>query len=267
MRDANWFDTDTAVTLVRSGEFSGILSDRWNRLGGGPLGSYTLAVAISALTQTLPHPDPLAVSAHFLRPGSLGPATITTELLKSGKTTSTGSAVLAQNDKPVIAVTATYTDLRARMGTTTSFDAPPNLPPPKRCIDPWAGVPIGDVTIRERVECRYPEPFGWLGGQPTLNATAEFWIRLTDNQPTSLHALALLVDAAAPVILELGETGSMTVELTVHLRRHPAPGWLACRASTKHISDGLHEEDFEIWDSTGQLVAQSRQLALLPARR
>ena len=265
MHDANLFQTDTHVDLVRAGEFEGMLSDRWNRLGGGPLGGYTLAVAMRALSHTLPHPDPLAISAHFLRPGSLGPATVTTNLLKTGKTMSTGSAILAQNHKPVVAVTATHTDLRARTGATISPASPPNLPPPERCIDNWAGVPIGDVTIRERVECRYPQPFGWLDGQPTLNTTAEFWIRLTDTEPTNVCALALLVDAAAPVILELGETGSMTVELTVHLRRHPAPGWLACRASTKHISNGLHEEDFEIWDSTGQLVAQSRQLALLPA--
>jgi hypothetical protein len=79
-----------------------------------------------------------------------------------------------------------------------------------------------------------------------------------------LLSLASLVDAAAPPVLELGETGSATVELTVHLRAHPAPGWLACRAATRFVIGGYHEEDFEIWDSTGALVAQSRQLALLP---
>lgn len=55
----------------------------------------------------------------------------------------------------------------------------------------------------------------------------------------------------------------MTLELTVHLRDHPAPGWLACRNATRHVIDGLYEEDVEIWDSRGALVAQSRQLAIL----
>ena len=31
------------------------------------------------------------------------------------------------------------------------------------------------------------------------------------------------------------------------------------------VIGGYHEEDFEIWDSEGRLVAQSRQFALLPA--
>ena len=61
-----------------------------------------------------------------------------------------------------------------------------------------------------------------------------------------------------------GATGSSTLELSVHVRAHPAPGWLACRATTRYVINGYHEEDFEIWDSTGTLVAQSRQLALLP---
>jgi Acyl-CoA thioesterase C-terminal domain len=50
----------------------------------------------------------------------------------------------------------------------------------------------------------------------------------------------------------------------MHLGAHPGPGWLACRAQTRHVIGGYHEEDFEIWDTTGKLVVQSRQLALLP---
>jgi hypothetical protein len=61
-------------------------------------------------------------------------------------------------------------------------------------------------------------------------------------------------------VVELGAT-STTVQLTVHLRARPAPGWLACRAVTRYVAGGYHEEDFEVWDSAGTLVAQSRQLA------
>jgi acyl-CoA thioesterase len=68
---------------------------------------------------------------------------------------------------------------------------------------------------------------------------------------------------AVPAVFELGHYSSTTIELTVYVRARPAPGWLACRVSTRYVIEGYHEEDFEIWDSAGQLVAQSRQLALL----
>ena len=89
--------------------------------------------------------------------------------------------------------------------------------------------------------------------------------RFRDGREPDPLALAALVDAAAPAVLDLGVRGSATLELTVHVRRRPAPGWLACRSTTRHVIGGYHEEDFEIWDSEGRLVAQSRQFALLPA--
>ncbi len=92
-----------------------------------------------------------------------------------------------------------------------------------------------------------------------------FWMRFKQGRDADLLSLALLVDAAAPAVLELGEPASSTVELTGHLRAHPAPGWLACRAWTRHVIGGYHEEDLEIWDSDGKRVAQARQLAVLPA--
>jgi acyl-CoA thioesterase len=92
-------------------------------------------------------------------------------------------------------------------------------------------------------------------------------MRFREPRDVDVYALPLLVDAAAPAVFELGETGSVTIELTVHLRAQPAPGWLSCRALTRHVIGGYHEEDFEIWDAEGKLVAQSRQLALLPSRQ
>jgi hypothetical protein len=87
-------------------------------------------------------------------------------------------------------------------------------------------------------------------------------MRFADGRPADALTLPFIVDAAPPAVLELG-VSSTTIELTVHVRARPAPGWLACRTSTRFVSGGYHEEDFEAWDSTGVLVAQSRQLALV----
>ena len=97
---------------------------------------------------------------------------------------------------------------------------------------------------------------------PSGRPASEFWMRFADGREADLLSLPLLVDSTAPSVLELG-AGSTTIQLTVHLRAHPAPGWLACRATTRFVSNGYHEEDFEVWDSAGTLVAQSRQLALI----
>jgi len=55
-----------------------------------------------------------------------------------------------------------------------------------------------------------------------------------------------------------------TVELTVHIRGSAAPGPPRCSFRSRFVHDGLLDEDGEIWDSTGTLIAQSRQLALMP---
>jgi hypothetical protein len=39
---------------------------------------------------------------------------------------------------------------------------------------------------------------------------------------------------------------------------------MRCRFSTRFVSGGFLEEDGEVWDAAGALVAQSRQLALVP---
>jgi hypothetical protein len=53
------------------------------------------------------------------------------------------------------------------------------------------------------------------------------------------------------------------VELTWYMRAVPAPGVLRVAARCRHVSGGWFDEEAEVWDSAGRLVAQSRQLALV----
>ena len=76
------------------------------------------------------------------------------------------------------------------------------------------------------------------------------------------YLLALAVDALPPVIFGITKAGwSPTVELTWHMRALPAPGLLRLAARSRHVSGGWFDEESEVWDSAGRLVAQSRQIA------
>jgi acyl-CoA thioesterase len=255
------FDTDTHVEPTANHAYTAALSDRWNALGGVPNGGYLLAVALRALQHELPHPDPVVASATYLRPGATGPAQIETEVARAGRRVATGEARLSQDGREIVRVVATFADLSRSGGRTEVRSRPPALPPPGEAHELTGELP--GVTITERFEYRAAELPGWANGKPSGDPEIAFWMRFREGREPDPIALAAMVDAAAPAVLELGEPGSATIELTVHVRARPAPGWVACRALTRHVIDGYHEEDFEIWDSTGALVAQSRQFALL----
>ena len=258
------FDTDTRVEPEGDGAYAATLTDRWTALGGVPNGGYLLAVALRALERELPLPDPVVASASYLRPGAAGPARIETEVVRAGRRVATGEARLSQGGREIVRVVATFADLEQATGRTTVLSRPPALPAPDDTPDLMEGAPpLPGVNITDRFEYRAAELPGWAKGAPTGDADLAFWLRFRDGRDADPIALAAMVDCAAPAVLELGEPGSATVELTVHVRGRPAPGWLACRTLTRHVIGGFHEEDFEIWDSTGALVAQSRQFALL----
>jgi acyl-CoA thioesterase len=255
------FDADSRVTATGTkGSYTASLTGRWNGTAGAVNGGYMLATCIRALAPAMPFPDPVVISGFFLKPGTAGPARIRTSVIRSGRTTAFGESVLAQDGKDVVRATAAFARL-GRDGPAFTDGAPPGLPPPDDCPGTTAGAP-GQPSIAERIEFRSPALPGWLGGRPSGRPASEFWMRFTDGRDADLFALPLLVDSTAPAVLDLG-AGSTTLQLTVHLRARPAPGWLACRAVTRFVSGGYHEEDFEVWDSAGALVAQSRQLALI----
>ena len=96
MTDAFHFDTETAVEQIADGRWRGQIAGDWN-IGDNPNGGYLLSVAVQALAATLPHPDPVTTTTHFLRPGVAdAPCDIEVEVIRSGRTLSTARATFSE---------------------------------------------------------------------------------------------------------------------------------------------------------------------------
>ena len=123
-----------------------------------------------------------------------------------------------------------------------------------------------DVGIRHRVETRLdPATAGWVTGRPSGEPVMRAWVRLADGREPDPLALLLFADVLPPTSWSVGLMGwAPTVQLQVLVRALPAPGWCLVEASASEIAGGWLDEDYRIWDSTGRLVAQSRQLARSP---
>ncbi|MEW1655273.1 thioesterase family protein [Streptomyces sp. NPDC093707] len=266
------FDRDTAVTRRAPGVYDAHLSAGWtiiNAVNGG----YLLALLGRALGDALPHPDPLTVTAHYLTASVPGPAVIRTELVRTGRTLSTGTATLVQfaddgTEVERIRVLATYGDLAALPDDVRTTAKPPALPPYEHCLgtesapDGKPAIP-GSTAIAERLDLRLdPATLGWAVGAPSGNGQMRGWFGLADGRDPDPLSLLLTVDALPPTAFELGLRGWVpTVELTCHVRCRPAPGPLRVAITTRNLAGGFLEEDAEVWDSADRLVAQSRQLA------
>jgi hypothetical protein len=263
------FDRDTAVTRRSPGVYDIDLSAGWT-VTGAVNGGYLLAVLGRALADALPHGDPFTISAHYLTASQPGPAVVRTDVVRTGRTLSTGQASLFQHDDEGreverIRVLASYGDLDALPDDVRTTAKPPAVPPIEQCFGPQdAPGPVpGGSAIADRLFLKLdPATLGWALGAPSGKGEMRAWFGLADGRDPDPFALLLAVDALPPTAFEMGFKGWVpTVELTVHVRCRPAPGPLRVAISTRNLAGGFLEEDAEVWDSADRLVAQSRQLA------
>ena len=257
------------------------LSAGW-QIGAGINGGLLLATLGNALRSTLAasggHLDPVAISGYYLSAATPGPSVVRTEVLRSGRSLSTASASLVQQDGSGagsgsgeverIRALATYADLGALTDEVRTTASPPDLPPPDHCVSSADAPPsfFEQAGLLERLDLRLdPAYVGWALGKPSGEGRIQGWLRMADRREPDPLLLLLAADALPPVTFDLGLLGwTPTLELTVHLRANPAPGWLRVVASTRNVAGGFLEEDAEVWDSQDRLVAQSRQLARAP---
>ncbi len=257
------------------GTYDGELGVGW-QIGVGINGGLLLATCGNALRQGFEahgHPDPVAISAYYLSASRPGPVTWRTRSLRRGRTLSTGTVSLVQADEAGheverIRALGTFGKLGGLDGDVRTTASAPDLPPVQECVPHDLAPPEfrQRATLLDRVDLRLdPACAGWAVGRPSGRGLIRGWLRLADLREPDPLMLLLAVDALPPVTFDLGLLGwTPTLELTVHLRALPAPGWLRVTHSTKNFAGGFLEEDAEVWDSGGRLVAQSRQLARAP---
>ncbi len=253
-------DRDTALEDAGDGVLAARVSDAWG-IYGNPNGGYLAVLAARALARVLPHPDPFTITTHYLSPPRPGDAELHVERVRAGRSHSTGALRLVQDGKERLRSIATFGDLAASSGPTREEGGPPPIPPIEQC-ERANGAPPGS-SFADRMDVRFaPGSLGFLEGRPAERMELGAWMRLADGREPDALSLLLFADALPPPALHaVPRVWVPTLELTVHVRQRPSPGWVRGWFRTRHLIDGYLEEDGELWDAEGRLVALSRQLA------
>lgn len=261
------FAAAVALTPIGESSYEGEIQSGWDILGKAN-GGYLLAIAAHAGLLASGRRDPVSITGHFLAPATAGPVIVDTAVLKEGGRFATvRCTVRGDAGRPLVAALGSYGELAPVEAPERVEGRPPELPPLEQCIkvEPTATFPppfMANVDLRLHPADTPVGPEG-SPGRPRVRG----YFRWAGGEPLNTLGLVVAADAFPPTIFnaDLPVAWTPTLELTTHVREAPPPDeWLRCSFNTRFITGGFLEEDGELWAESGRLIAQSRQLALLP---
>ena len=260
------FATDTAVSALGDGRYSAVIDPTWWIIRG-PNGGYLAAIVVRAILAEVAGTGQRlrSLTLHYLRAPVAGPCTVEVAVERRGRTLTSCSVRVTQEDRLVIlGLAATAED---RPGPAFSDLPLPAVEPPADPTPPLPTAPgAPDIPMRAHYEMQPRLGPAQLRGDIRDEALTGGWLRLADPEPVDDAVVAALADAWTPAVFtRIAEPlGVPTVDLTIHFRDAPParPDWTFVRFRSRHASDGYVEEDGELWSSDGRLLAQCRQLAV-----
>jgi acyl-CoA thioesterase len=239
----------------------------------GPNGGYVAAIVLRALQEALGDDDrhPRSLTLHYLSPPAEGPVIVEVTVERHGRTLTTLSARMWQGraDAPddrrlLVIATGAFAVSRPSFdfdeGSMPVVERADRLEPAER---PPERAP---VPMAERYETRFA-----VGAPPFVagdTAHTGGWIRLAEPEPLSPALVAAYTDSWIPALFSrsTAPVAVPTIDLTIHFRR-PVPAdyddWCLVEFRSRAAHDGYLDEDGWIWTSDGELLAQSRQLAVV----
>ncbi|WP_396892366.1 thioesterase family protein [[Mycobacterium] wendilense] len=260
-------DADGAADAV----FTAELNLHWTigpKIHGGVMLALCAKAAGLAITGGETGFAPVAVSASYLSAPDPGSVRLVARVRKRGRRVSLVDVELIQGQRVAVRTSVTLAEPEHDAAPLLAANPVPAQMPP----EPPAGIeaigpghPLAEINhLAAGCDIR-PDMSQLWTPTPGQAPVTRLWVRPRTEVPDVLFAL-MCGDISMPVTFAVGRTGwAPTIQLTAYLRGLPADGWLRILCTTTQIGQDWFDEDHLVVDSTGRIVVQTRQLAMVPA--
>jgi acyl-CoA thioesterase len=254
------FDQDTLLAPGEPFSFSGHITENWS-INEVPDGGYLMAIIAKAMMHHSEMRSTPIITANYLSRCEPGEARILIERIAASKQFERFQAQLHQNGEEKVRAFGTFTSENTACGLENYEMSEPRVAKLEKCV-PVPELP--KYTLFSQVDIRLdPICTGWVSGELSNNSEMMGWIKFKNDRPFDILSILLVADSFPPAVLSSQGMVAWvpTIEFSVNIRNLPTTQWLKCIFRTRFITCGLLEEDGEIWDEAGRLIAISRQIA------
>jgi acyl-CoA thioesterase len=254
------FDQDIGLRPGESLSFTGQITNNWS-INGIPDGGYLMALLAKAMMQHSEMNATPIITANFLSRCEPGDAKILIEKMVASRQFNRFQGSLRQKGKEKIRAFGTFSDENKDCLLESYEASSPEMTELEKCLS----VPkMPNYTLFSQLDVRLdPVCTGWLSGKLSDKSESKGYIKFKNHRPFDVPSILLIADSFPPAVLTSQGMAAWvpTIELSVNIRKITTTEWLKCRFRTHFITCGLLEEDGEIWDQKGELIAISRQIA------
>ena len=238
-------------------------------VGNTPHGGYLMAVMHKALTSILPHSTAISSSVQYLDRIDARTFELEVETFKTSRGSSSGIVKLKQDNKICTTFTGTCSDFQFMKGYDGLQKPLPNIFNESDKKD-YIKMNYDKISkgftpaFIQQLECLiHPDHAWWNRDSNDKNneARCSAFLEMQGGIPDQF-CLSFYSDILPPVVSnKYGPLGWIpTITLTTHIRQLPSTSELYADFRATDINKGYFEQDCNIWDLNGNLVASSRQL-------
>jgi hypothetical protein len=271
--------TELRASTSDTGRYLGTIDKVWTvgkKVHGGTMVAASAAAAtrwLRASDPALAEMAPIVASSDFLGAPVPGGVEYEVQIRKVGHQICLVDTTLIQDGRTMVRTAFTFGHLDDVDPLYAREHGEMPVEPPADAVSYEPGSPMGNIVhigqaAHLYLDSEWARFLEGAKGEPRLR----LWMCPSEGDQqdpdVAMFFAIMSADMSPPVPMNLGHFGwAPTVQMTTYLRRKPAPGWLRIIATTHEVGGRMFDEDQLILDSTGAVVAQSRQLALIPQRR